>query len=251
MAKYDKPKKAKSYAPLIAIGLTWLIYALCFPLHKPVHYLIAASASGLAWLIVYIIVSVFSGVAWIAQKFREAPFPTDAPHTSRPLPTSGVPETDAVIRDAENTLNTFARLKRYIKDADVKGYIDQMSISLRGICEIVAANPDKMSRLKKFYQYFLPTTIKLLDRFESIEKETSPNQETLEAKERIKAMMKENVDAYERQRERLRSDDIFDIHSDITVMQAMMAREGLVEDPINSNSFSKTGKDFSNGGDRP
>ena len=55
----------KSAAPLYATAVVWVLYALLFPLYKPVHFLIAIAASALVGVIAYRERIGFDGIAGI------------------------------------------------------------------------------------------------------------------------------------------------------------------------------------------
>ena len=52
------------------------------------------------------------------------------------------------------------------------------------------------------------------------------------AKKRIENMMDTLVESFEKQLDRLFAGDVLDITSDITVMETMLARDGLTEEQL-------------------
>ena len=80
--------------------------------------------------------------------------------------------------------------------------------------------------------YYLPTTLKLLNAYDRMSSQGVEGQNISGTMERVESMMSTIVTAFERQLESLFGDQALDISTDITVLENMMAREGLSDDPI-------------------
>ena len=62
--------------------------------------------------------------------------------------------------------------------------------------------------------------------------------------ERVEGMMSNIVTAFERQLDSLFGDQALDISTDITVLENMMAREGLVDSPLKAEPDEKNETDI-------
>ena len=80
--------------------------------------------------------------------------------------------------------------------------------------------------------YYLPTTLKLLNAYDRMSSQGVEGQNISGTMERVESMMSTIVTAFERQLDSLFGDQALDISTDITVLENMMAREGLSDDPI-------------------
>lgn len=80
--------------------------------------------------------------------------------------------------------------------------------------------------------YYLPTTLKLLRAYDDMSRQGVQGENITGTMERVRGMMSTIVTAFERQLDSLFGDQALDISTDITVLDNMMAREGLSDDPI-------------------
>ena len=76
-------------------------------------------------------------------------------------------------------------------------------------------------------QYYLPTTVKLVQSYEELEKQPVAGANIQSSKDKIKESMKTINTAFERLLDELFQKDALDIHSDLIAMETMMARDGL------------------------
>ena len=204
----------KSAAPIYAAAVVWVLYALLLPLYKPGHFMMAAAAS----VVVFLIARIFctDGV----EEVEEKPQPT------------GNPELDKMISDGELAIREMKRLNDSIKDETISSQIDRLEEVSGKIFDCVKADPEKLPQIRKFMNYYLPTTLKLLNAYDRMSSQGVEGQNISGTMERVESMMSNIVTAFERQLDSLFGDQALDISTDITVLENMMAREGLSDDPI-------------------
>ena len=180
----------KSAAPIYAAAVVWVLYALLLPLYKPGHFIMAAAAS----VVVFLIARIFC---------------------------------KDVVEEVE-----MRRLNDSIKDETISRQIDRLEEVSGKIFDCVKADPKKLPQIRKFMNYYLPTTLKLLNAYDRMSSQGVEGQNISGTMERVESMMSTIVTAFERQLDSLFGDQALDISTDITVLENMMAREGLSDDPI-------------------
>ena len=93
---------------------------------------------------------------------------------------------------------------------------------------------DKISRLeavsRKFMDYYLPTSLKLLNTYAELDNQGVEGENISESKRRIELTMDTLVKAFENQLDRLFASDALDVSADIDVMQNMLRADGLTDD---------------------
>ena len=92
--------------------------------------------------------------------------------------------------------------------------------------------------------YYLPTTLKLLSSYDKLEDTGITGTNISETMLSIERMMNTIVMAFEKQLDALYGADALDISSDITVLENMMAREGLTGDPLKAETSPKEEPDI-------
>ncbi len=100
------------------------------------------------------------------------------------------------------------------------------------IFEQVKRRPDKMPDLRKFMQYYLPMTVKILQSYRDFENEKLPSAQLEESKREIEETLKKVETAFIKLREKIFREDVIDISTDLDVLETMMSQEGLLSDEL-------------------
>lgn len=204
----------KPAAPLYAAAAVWVLYALLFPLYRVGHFVIVLAASAA----VYGIARLFCKN--IVEEVPEEP------------KTTGNPELDKMVSEGQKALDEMRRLNDSIQDAAISAQIDRLEQVSGKIFRQVQKNPAQLPQIRKFMSYYLPTTLKLLRAYDDMSHQGVQGENITGTMERVRGMMGTIVTAFERQLDSLFGDQALDISTDITVLDNMMAREGLSDDPI-------------------
>lgn len=204
----------KSPWPVYAVGLVWLIFGLFLPLYKLIHFLAAAGLSIAAYLVV--------------QKLcPDKTFTVPDPEPEREPATTGSPELDELIRQRDLALSEMHRLNDSIEDPKISAQIDHMEAVTAKIIAHVVEHPRKLPQIRKFLNYYLPTTLKLLNAYDRMDAAGISGANIDGTMGKIETMMDTVATAFDRQLDALFGDEALDISTDITVMENMLAREGL------------------------
>ena len=211
--------RRRSAVPLYAAAGTWAVYALLFPLYRVPHFVLVGVMSAA----VYFIMNAVCGTV-----------EETVPDPPKKEETTGNPELDQMIRDGGLAIAEMKRLNDAIKDEKISADIDRLEDLSAKIFAQVRANPDKLPQIRKFMDYYLPTTLKLLNAYDRAAATgvKGENIDSLLAK--VEGMMRTVVAAFEKQLDSLFGSENLDISTDITVLENMMAREGLVGDQLHA-----------------
>ena len=101
---------------------------------------------------------------------------------------------------------------------------------LKEIFKRVREHPEQMGKMQKFMDYYLPTTLKLVEAYEEFDQIASPNAEIIEAKTELEKTLDTINQSFEELRNQLFSDAVFDVTTDAKVLQTMLAKDGLAKD---------------------
>ena len=216
----------KSVIPLYAAAATWLLYALLFPLYKLPHFLLAATASA----VVGIVARMFC-----RDTVEEVP--------EEPVST-GNQELDKMIADGKKAIAEMKRLDDSIADPTISAQIVRLQELSGKIFAQVEANPEKLLQIRRFMNYYLPTTLKILNAYDRMGEQGVSGENISSTMQKVETMMSTIVTAFERQLDSLFGSEAMDISSDMVVLENLMAREGLTEDQLHraaSESVSAQG----------
>ena len=95
------------------------------------------------------------------------------------------------------------------------------------IFDCVRKNPEKLSQIRQFLNYYLPTTIKLMEQYVTLQNQSLKTENITEGMQKIEDLLDKVIIAFQRQLDALFEADVVDITADIRVMEQMMASEGL------------------------
>ena len=95
------------------------------------------------------------------------------------------------------------------------------------IFDCVRKNPKKLSQIRQFLNYYLPTTIKLMEQYVTLQNQSLKTENITEGMQKIEDLLDKVIIAFQRQLDALFEADVVDITADIRVMEQMMASEGL------------------------
>ena len=202
----------KSTLPIYAVGAVWLIWSLLFPLYSTVHYVLCLVAS----LAVFTVLTKV-----IPDKVTYEPIPVQA---------TGYNSADELLKAGDGYLRTIRELSAKIDNPQVRGKVDKVGGTCQRIFDYVRQNPKSADGLRKFMNYYLPTLEKLVKTYELMEEQGVEGENITASKERISNMLDTMDTAFEKQLDALFGDTALDIDTDITVLEGMMAQEGLTDD---------------------
>ncbi len=122
-------------------------------------------------------------------------------------------------------LRNIRRANDRIADEELSRKIDRLEQITGLIFREVEEHPEKRERIRTFFDYYLPTTQKLLDAYAEFEETGVDGEHLREAKARIEQTMDAIVEGFEHQLDQLYSLDAMDVVSDIKVMETMLHRD--------------------------
>ena len=207
----------KSAAPIYIAAGVWAVYALVFPLFKVGHFAIAAAVAAAAY---FVSRCFFKDVR---EEIEVEPEPVR----------TGNEALDKMIADGQLA----------IKDEVISGQIRKLEELSGKIFEQVKLKPEKLPQIRKFMDYYLPTTLKLLNAYDRMGAQGVSGGNISATMERVENIMGTIVTAFEKQLDALFGAEALDISTDITVLENMMAREGLKEDAVHRTVQQETPED--------
>ena len=231
-----KTEVRKPVAPFYAVAALWIVYALLFPLYAPAHYALLVAASAAVYLIADALCKS-GGVVGEKKAAPKAEKKAAEPHT-------GNAELDKMLKDGRLAVAEMKRLDDNIADPGVSADIVRLSQVSEKIFQAVRDDPDKLPQIRQFMNYYLPTTLKLLNTYDRMSGAGVSGENIDGTKEKVEDMLKTIVRAFEKQLDALYGADALDISTDIQVMESLLAREGLTEPEMKADPVQEDGTDI-------
>ena len=212
-------RKKISVLPIYLVGIVWLGYALLFPLHRVSDYLLCAGLS----LAVFV-----AGKAIFPDKvFQTGQAPKEEHKKPEPEKKEADTKIAALRTEKDRAISELRRLNDAIPDPRISDQIDHLEEVTGKIIDHVMANPDKQPQISRFLDYFLPTTIKLLNAYDRMDSAGVSGSNIDATKAKVEQMLDTLCSAFDKQLDALFGDEALDISTDITVMENLLAQEGL------------------------
>lgn len=114
-----------------------------------------------------------------------------------------------------------------ISEAEISGKISHMEMLIQKIFDRVGENPQSLEDISKMMEYYLPTTVKLLDAYRNLSAQPVQGENIQSSKVEIEQTLDTLNGAFENLLDSLFEDVAWDVSSDISVLQTMLAQEGL------------------------
>ena len=172
-----------SVVPIYTIAAVWLVYTLATGLHRLLDVVICAALSVGG----YFLMRVF---------FPGATVQVEAPE---PEPDTGDQELDEVIRQGRASIAAIRRLNEQIPDEDISKNLSALEDLTRKIFARLEADKQHVPRCRQFLNYYLPTTIELLERYVTLQNQGLDSGDIREAMGRIAGMLYTIREAFTRQ----------------------------------------------------
>ena len=223
MENSTEKRVRRSTAPIYLVGVVWLVLAALSSHSMGIgDALLAAALSAAAFV---------AGKAIFPDKSYTVPTGQAAGETGKkeekkPEPPKD-PEVQKLLQERERALSEMRRLNDSIKDEKISAQIDHLEEVTGKIIDQVVAQPKKRPQIRRFLDYYLPTTLKLLNAYDRMAAAGVDGENISVTKEKIEDMMDTIVKAFDKQLDALFGEEALDVSTDITVMENLLAREGL------------------------
>jgi len=223
-------KKKRSALPIYAIGIVWLLYAGKLNTFRGI--LSCAVVSAIVYAILRIVLpgkktdeppKAAAPEQPQPKQVEKKPEPQPEPEPEEKLP----PELQSVIYQGKRAIADIRRLNDEIPDERISAQIDLIERLTAQIFDCVRKNPKKLSQIRQFLNYYLPTTIKLMEQYVTLQNQSLKTENITEGMQKIEDLLDKVIIAFQRQLDALFEADVVDITADIRVMEQMMASEGL------------------------
>ena len=152
------------------------------------------------------------------------------------IPLTGDKIADQVITTGQDMLETIKRENAAIPDQELSEQMNNLAIKCEQIFRTVSEAPAKAPQVRKFMNYYLPTTLKMLANYRTMQQRGVSYGEMKEARDTTVHGMNLILTACQKQIDNLHRDNMLDISTDIDVLEQMLKRDGFTDNEIVTNA---------------
>ena len=161
-----------------------------------------------------------------AEDYRAAQEAAAAPKAEpQPEPEEKADETPLNLETARRFAAVLAQEKQVMQDAQGREELEHMQKTTTAICDWLEAHPESLPKARRFAEYYIPTTLKLLHTYNDVQGQKGENAETI--RRDIAGILHTLNQAYDTLYNTLLSDMAMDVSSEIAALQGMLANDGL------------------------
>ncbi|MDO5444532.1 MAG: 5-bromo-4-chloroindolyl phosphate hydrolysis family protein [Eubacteriales bacterium] len=245
---YNRRRRRKSFLSRIySFAISWAILSFIFPLFAPLGFL---AVIGFSVLIAFLVGKAvgkkengeYEEPVNVAGTKRASERVGNKKNTSDPSAEAQTqykpaaqkksygPEIDPIVEEGNRALSEMGRLYMSIQDNEIRSKINEIMRITDKITQDAIEDPSDIPQIKKFFRYYLPTTIKLLNSYDRMSSQGIEGENIDKSMNSINEMLDVAIAAYKKRLDSLFEDQALDIETDIDVMNQMLAREGLAGD---------------------
>ena len=158
------------------------------------------------------------------------------------IPLTGDAAADAVITKGQEMLATIRKDNAAITDETLSDQMDTLCLKCEQIFRTVSETPAKAPQVRKFMNYYLPTTLKMLANYRTMQERGVSWQDMQEARNTTIRGMNMILTACQKQIDNLHKENMLDISTDIDVLEQMLKRDGYTENEITGNKGLTTAR---------
>ena len=163
-----------------------------------------------------------------AADFRAAHNIPDAPQP-QPAPEPKAEEQGAAKPIHLDTARRFAQVlaqeQKLMEDPAAAEELEKMQQTTESICAWLESHPESAPKARRFAEYYIPTTLKLLHTYNDVQGQKGDNAEAI--RRDIGGILHTLNTAYENLYDTLLSDAALDVSSEIAALEGMLASDGL------------------------
>ena len=203
--------KKKSVVPVYGVAVVWVLYCLIFQLYKTWHFIVLACLAALSYVILS---AIFPG------KTEYIEIPVEPVRTGRD-------DIDSLLEEGERAVVEMRRLNNAIDGDHLKKKIEKIIVVTDKIFKDLIDDPDDYKQVRRFADFYLPTTIKLLHTYDRFGRSGVEGENITGTLERIETALDRILVSYEQFFDSLFENQALDIETDIVVLENMLKQEGL------------------------
>lgn len=142
------------------------------------------------------------------------------------------PEVQKIVQAGDEYVRKIKAANDAIPGEVISAKISRMELLVDRIFDRVEQNPDSVNDMRRMMDYYLPTTMKLLEAYEELDAQPVQGENIISSKKEIEDTIDTLNIAFEKLLDSLFQDTAWDVSSDISVLHIMLAQEGLTEDGL-------------------
>lgn len=222
MSNQKGGKKKGLKSGIVSFGVVFALLSWIFKFHSIPAFILAFVLSGLAGSVIKVMASGLD----LSTKQK-------TPDSLKKVQgTTGNPDVDALLEKGRAMIVQIREENARIPDTGLTNKLNQLENQCAEIFRAVYDKPAKAPQIRKFMDYYLPTTLKMVKGYRVLGERNLTGQDVQDARRRIDDALGVVLKGCQKMLDNLYRDDVLDITTDIDVLEQMLKRDGLTESEL-------------------
>ncbi len=122
-----------------------------------------------------------------------------------------------------------------IEDSDIRKELVEINETVSKIIDTILKKPNKEKKINNFFDYYLPVTIKILNKYDEIENQRLMSNEGQKFMMQAKSKIHTINEAFKKQLALLYQSDLVDVGAEMKVLDSMLKADGYDSNDFNLN----------------
>ncbi len=137
-----------------------------------------------------------------------------------------------ILQDAKYQNAEIYRMISKVEKGDLQSDVREITETTKKIIATVEAKPEKYKKVDTFFDYYLPVTLKILEKYDEIENQKLSSSESAKFMRQTEKMIKEINVAFKKQLSNMYQSEIVDTDAEMKVFENMLKSDGFSDDDI-------------------
>lgn len=134
------------------------------------------------------------------------------------------------LKQAKEQTAKILEISKLLEDRQLVENVKQICDTSNKIIDALSKNPNKLNQANNFLNYYLPVTIKILQRYDEIENQKLNSQESEKFMKSVRDMIEKIVEAFKVQLNNMYQSEMIDTDAELRVFEEMLKADGFLGD---------------------
>ena len=218
----QKKKKTGAGQGILGFGIVFALYSVIFKPHTLGGLILAG-----------VLALLFGAIIKVMAQGLDLSTPEKTPDSlANVAQDTGNPDVDALLQKGREMITEIRTENALIPDQGLTEKLNKLENLCSQLFRAVYEKPAKASQIRKFMDYYLPTTLKMVKGYRVLGERNLSGEDTAAARKRIDNALGVVLTGCQKQLDNLYKDDVLDITTDIDVLEQMLKRDGLTQSDL-------------------
>ena len=135
-----------------------------------------------------------------------------------------------ILKNAKSQTTQIFDISKQLEDRELIANVQDICNTSNKIIDTLSKNPGKLSQVNNFINYYLPVTIKILQRYDEIENQKLNSEESQKFMKSVRDMIAKIKEAFHEQLNTMYQAEIIDTDAELKVFEEMLISDGFLGD---------------------